>query len=342
MKHFYKFLSVVALVAVSLTGCVKEQSSFSPDDVPGRATIIGSYHYDAGQGYDYDDESYIRYIKPLANHTVYALVDNSTLKTDSKGYTVYETTTDKHGEFKISVPVTLTGTTVKVYAKTFLGKRQEVVGVEDNEPIFENPDVVYKAAEKTYSLKADDIVFHDAICTVNTGDEREETETYPYTWTFTVKVGEGVYHKVNNYSYQVLYNNAEDVNVLATVDGHKYGATTNAKGIAKFVIPATEKVGSAVAYVEIKPYLEENFTHLYFQGSSVATSILEKGTYEMYNGGSNTVPSISQSLTFVEFSNTDPNINVNMVFIPFDGIANSGGYNIYTWINDYRNYGPQN
>ena len=62
----------------------------------------------------------------------------------------------------------------------------------------------------------------------------------------------------------------------------------------------------------------------------------------MYNGGSNTVPNISQSLTFVEFSNTDPNINVNMVFIPFDGIANSGGYNIYTWISDYHNYGPQN
>ena len=140
MKYFYKILSVVALVAL-LAGCAKEQSSFSAEDIPGRATIIGSYHYDAGQ--DWDDDVYIQLIKPLAGHTVYAQVSNSSLKSGSTGYTVYEAVTDAKGNFSISIPATLQGTQVQVYPKPWLGKHKEVVGVEDNEPIFDNLDVVY-------------------------------------------------------------------------------------------------------------------------------------------------------------------------------------------------------
>ena len=345
MKYFYKFLSVVAIVAL-MAGCTKEQSSLNVSDIPGSATIIGSYYYDAGQDWDYDEEVYIQKIKPLANHVVYAEVENASLKAGAKGVTVYETTTDATGNFSIVVPAVNGGTKVTVYSKPFMGKHSTFVSVEDNEPIFDNNDVVYASAKEVIVVNPHDIKIHDAYVAIES--EREDIENYPYTWTFTVTVKEGVYERIKtegsyDYNdYQTLYVGADDVNVIVKVAGKNYGATTNSKGLATFVIPAAEQTGSAKVTATVSPYLKNNFRHYYLLDSdgSLASYTLS-GTYEMFNGDY-TVQNISKNLTFMEFSSVDPNIDVNMVFIPFADIENPGGYSVSKWINDCNSKGKQN
>lgn len=343
MKYFYKFLSVVAIVAL-MAGCTKEQSSLNVSDIPGSATIIGSYYYDAGQDWDYDEEVYIQKIKPLANHVVYAEVENASLKAGAKGVTVYETTTDATGNFSIAVPAVNGGTKVTVYSKPFMGKHSTFVSVEDNEPIFENNDVVYASAKEVIVVNPHDIKIHDAYVAIES--EREDIENYPYTWTFTVTVKEGVYNRIKTEGsyeyddYRVLYIGADEANVIATVDGKKYGATTNGKGVATFVIPAAEKTGRENVTVSVKPYLKTNFDHYYLLNGDLAKAILS-GTYEMFNGN-NTVEQVDKTLNFVEFYSVDPNVDVNMVFKPFDDIENPGGYSISKWINDVYSKSQQN
>lgn len=340
MKHFYKFLSVVALVAVLLTSCAKEQSSFNVSDIPGKATIIGSYHYNAGQDWDYGE--YIQIIEPLANHVVYAQVHNSSLKSDSKGYTVYETVTDANGNFTITVPATLDGVTVDVYPKPFIGKHGVVEGVEYGDPIINNKEVVYTAEKKTLNLKSNDIQFHDGLCSVES--ERQDAESYPYTWTFTVTVKEGHYERVFNndtqkYEIKKVWNPKSDIDVKAKIKDLVYYATSNSSGVAKFVIPAKETSGTATVKTTIKPYIHKSYKYYYeeFNNSSYETEVkvgyISEGSFDMWNG-QNTVTEEESTITIKDLEGiTPPDIHARMVFTPFSSVEETYGYKTSDWNN---------
>lgn len=161
MKKFYKFLSVVAIVAF-MAGCAKEQSSFNVEDISGAATIKGSYHYNVGMWYDYELEEVKTDPIPLAKHTVYAEVSNSSLKDGANGVTVYEAITDAKGNFTISIPATHKGVSVKIYPKSFIGiYRTKVLRYEYNEPVFEEFEAVYEGTKQSFTVYPNDIKFHD-------------------------------------------------------------------------------------------------------------------------------------------------------------------------------------
>ncbi len=340
MKYFYKFLSVVALVALFI-GCAKEQSSFSAEDIPGRATIIGSYHYDSGQ--DWDDDVYIQQIKPLANHIVYAQVSNSSLKSNSTGYTIYETVTDAKGNFSISIPATLQGTSVQVYPKPFTGKHKVVVGVEDNEPIFDNKDVVYVGEKKTFTLLPNDIKFHDALCSVE--DEREEAATYNEVAKFNVLVyegqSEGTTSSTNSSSLKYTFEKAKDVDVIVTISGKSYGATSTSGGVAEFAIPAETLDWKPSMTVKIKPY-KSSLNYYYWDSEAQRTKRTDlDGCYKLYRyiapGASSysSVSSGSNSFSLsVQFSELEgkpaPVIKATLIFEPYETFQY---YNQSNWNN---------
>ena len=337
MKYFYKFLSVVALVAVLLTGCAKEQSSFSAEDIPGRATIMGSYYYDAGVEYDEELGEYVAIVKPLAGHIVFVQIDNSTLKSGAKGDTVYETVTNAQGEYAISIPVTLDGTDVQVYPKPFMAEYSEVVGADEDGAVIKTPDAVYTSPKESFKdVCPYDIKFHDAICTPES--KRQEAETYPYTWTFTVTVGEAQYSKSNSTTIKKEYTSPDDVvSVLVKVKDSKtdkevyYAARTKSgNGVAKFVVPAAEADGSATVTAIIKPYLKNNYRYYYYNGGTITYQSISAGSFEMYNGYS-VASSISNSLTFKDLEGVPaPDLRVRMVFVPFSNVE-SFGYSVSEW-----------
>jgi len=336
MKYFYKFLSVVALVAVLLTGCAKEQSSFSAEDIPGRATIMGSYYYDAGVEYDEELGEYVAIVKPLAGHVVFVQIDNSTLKSGAKGDTVYETVTNAQGEYAISIPVTLDGTDVQVYPKPFMAEYSEVVGADEDGAVIKTPDAVYTSPKESFKdVCPYDIKFHDAICTPES--KRQEAETYPYTWTFTVTVGEAQYSKSSS-TIKKEYTSPDDVvSVLVKVKDSKtdkevyYAARTNRNsGVAKFIVPAAEADGSATVTAIIKPYLKNNYKYYYYNGGNITSQSISAGSFEMYNGYS-VASSISNSLTFKDLEGVPaPDLRVRMVFVPFSNVE-SFGYSVGEW-----------
>ncbi len=341
MKNLNKFLSVVALAAMLFVGCAKEQSSFNVEDIPGKATIMGSYHYNAGQDYAFGE--YIQLIKPLANHTVYAQVHNSTLNSNGKGYTVYEAVTDANGNFTLTVPATLDGVKVDVYPKPFIGKHGVVSGVEYGDPVIENKDVVYTAPTKTYTaLKSNDIEFYDGLCRITS--EREEADDYPYTWTFTVSVREASYERSYNSEtgdYEVKKNWApkNNIDVKAEVDGLTYYAATNSSGVAKFVIPAKEASGSTSVKTTIKPYIFKSYKYYYSEYNSsirdyeVKMGYIAEGSFDMWNGTS-TVTSITQSITIKDLAGiTPPDIHARLVFTPFSTVEETYGYSTSEWRN---------
>lgn len=345
MKYVYKFFSAVVLMAIAFTGCVKEQSSFQVSDIPGKATIMGSYHYNAGQDYDYDQ--YIQVIKPLANHVVYAQLSNSSLKSGSTGYTVYETVTDANGQFKIEVPATLEGVTVEVYPKPFIGKHSAVVGVEYGEPVIESTDVVYVAEHKTWSVKTNDIKFHDALCNVE--GERKDADDYPYTWTFTATVGEATYSKSWNeadkaYEVKKAYTMKNNIDVYATIKDTKlydkellFVATTNSNGVAKFVIPAKEPSGSTTVKFVVKPYVAKSYKYYKKELNNnsgewdVNVYYISEGSFDMWNGSS-VVTSISKSVTVKDLEGVTPHdTHLRMVFTPFDTVEETYSYSNGEW-----------
>lgn len=341
MKNLNKFLSVVALAAMLFVGCAKEQSSFNVEDIPGKATIMGSYHYNAGQDYSFGE--YIQLIKPLANHTVYAQVYNSSIKDNSKGYTVYETVTDADGNFTLTVPATLDGVKVDVYPKPFIGKHGVVVGVEYGDPVIENKDVVYTATTKTYlSMKSNDIEFYDGLCNIKS--ERNDADDYPYAWTFTVSVREGSYEKSYNsetYDYEVkkYWASKSGIDVKAVVDNLTYYATTNNNGVAKFVIPAKEASGTTNVTASIKPYIYKSYKYYYSEYNSsirdyeVKLGYIAEGSFDMWNG-TNTVSSINKKITIKDLKGiTPPDIHARLVFTPFDTVEETYGYTTNEWQN---------
>lgn len=282
MKKLTKKSIMVAFVilATVLVGCKpepKEQSSVSIDDFKKEATIVGTLSYDRGQ--DFDGTKYTRLIEPVANVTVVAVLQNSDFAPNSNasGNFTYKATTNEKGEFEITVPVSEKGVTVRVKTNDFVGQYRSVISVKDGKPVYDEEEVVYTLAEKTFFLEPDDVKLADGIFTC---EERDLPEEYKYFSEYQVIVGQAKYTEDKN-TVNKQYVEAKNVDVVINVtyknETFKYVSSTDSDGVATFNIPTTELNWTPVIEVKANPYMEEKFTY-YKEEPNDTTTVIKKYT----------------------------------------------------------------
>lgn len=318
---------MLSLATVALVGCQKEQSSFNIEDISGKAKIMGTLAYDAGQGYA--DNTYTRLIKAAAGVRVVAKVDNTTILNTSEGYTVYETTTDEQGNYTIEVPAHNNNpVSVEIIADPFFATYSEVVGVENNQPQIEEKQKLFKLEGTTCSVTPNDIEIYDKMFSPEGRDN--EFDTYKYNSTFYIKVGEGRYRKYS-IENQVLvaqeYKALSNQEVLVRIDGECYAAMTNNNGEAQFIIPAQAEQWETEIEIEVPSYVTNKFE--FFErtwddnGETVYTTHILQGTFDQFD-----------SQAYLEFSGIEgvpaPVRKVRMIFNPFEG-EETHGYNAGDW-----------
>jgi hypothetical protein len=336
MKNlFLKFASLMSALLI-LTACTPEQSSFDVEEIPGKAKIMGTLSYDAGQSYS--NGKYVQLFKPAANVKVYVKVSNASLSPNGKatGYTYYETTTNAEGVYQIEVPaVEVNGaTTVKIAPEAFMATYSKVVSVNNNVPVYEKEEVLFKIAEETRTVVPNDIQIFDKQYTHN---DRNLPEALPYNTTFAVKVGKPVYSKVQNengtYSVSRSYANLSGKNVVVKVGDMYYGATTDYKGEATFVIPSKAKKWSTSISVDIPSYVASEKFVFYKREYNNTTGQYEINKYEISNGiyelNSNDT---SRNVSFSGIDGVRSLLKVRMVYKPLYG-QDTYGYDYSDWNN---------
>ena len=258
-------VAIIAIIATCFASCEKEQSSFEVADIKTTANIRGTILHNLGQ--DYNNGKYIENIVPAANKKVYVEINNSELAPNNpNGVTVFETTTNTNGEYSINIPVVYGGTEVTIKAEQFIGAYKEVVDVNNNIPIYEESEGVYSIKKNIITLYPQDIKFNDAVYVI---DYRDLDEGCQYNSTFIVKVGKPQYsidkQEIDGVETKFIsrkYNTASDINVIATINGVCYGATTNNNGEATFVIPSDKKEWTANVQIETTPYIINRFNYI--------------------------------------------------------------------------------
>ena len=258
-------IALMAILAICFASCEKEQSSFEVADIKTTANIRGTIMQNLGQ--DYKNGKYIENIVPAANKKIYIEINNSELApNDAKGVTVFETTTNENGEYEINVPVVYGGTEVTVKAEQFIGTYKKVVDVDNNLPIYEEKEGVYDIEDDVFTLNPQDIKFCDAVYYI---DYRDLEEGCKYNSTFIVQVGKPQYsidkQKIDGVETEFISRNyvtASGVDVIATINGKCYGATTNNNGEATFIIPSDKKEWTANVQIETTPYIVNNFNYI--------------------------------------------------------------------------------
>ncbi len=301
----------------------------SLEDIPGKAKIIGSLTYDAGQAYM--NGEYVQQIKPAAQKVVYVRVSNASLSPTglAAGFTVYETTTDESGSFSIEIPAIDigNGVSVEIQPETFIDVYSEYEGMVNGSPKFKQEEVVYEIEAVQRSLKTSDIeVVNRHYNRVNSSD----VKTFDYTSYFDVKVGIPVSEKVKDdygdYHVVYKYDRAQDVNVTIKVQYDNsttktYGATTS-NGVAQFAIPAYEKDWNANITISVEPFSTNNFHYYYTSYGYSDEPELEvlSGIYK--------ASSINRSYSFNPLQRTTA--EVKMTFDPDDD-QEYEDYNEYKW-----------
>ena len=291
MKYLTFKFAMLSLAIIALVGCSKEQSSLNIEDIPGKAKILGSFSFDAGQGYS--NGKYIRLIKPAANVKVVVKVSNASLSPNgnAEGYTYYETTTSDNGTYEVEIPAVDDGTTIKIAPYPFFATYSKVVSVENNTPVFEKEERLYKIDEETRSVNPNDIQIFDAQYSEQ---ERDIEEPYAYNSTFVVRVGEPIYLKNRDeqgvYVVERNYKEAATKNVIVKIDDYYYGATTNGDGEATFIIPSENKVWSTDVEIDVPGYVATK-KFVYYEeeydvnGDLVVSDyVIANGTYELNSG----------------------------------------------------------
>lgn len=263
------------------------------------------------------------------------LIRNSALVAGAKGYTTLETVTDAEGKYEIEVPVPDGGITVRLRASSFTGTRTLVKDWENNSPVFENQEVVFKLDE-TLDIEPDDILVENLKYGFV---EREEEVALVTEVPLTVRVGLGVFDREGGtyMSYQsgvsvlirVYYDELEE---NGSNMWRYYGATTDFNGDAKFNIPAPRKDWSDVRiYMKALPFHVNTFdyySHGYY-GSDKYT--IYGGTYKQYYGSGYALDQWKYySVSFTE--SEKPEKELKMVFEPDDDVMTYGYYwNDYNW-----------
>lgn len=333
MKRIANFMCVTSLLFVTLffTACSDEQSSLNVEDIPTNAKIVGTLCYDAG--YNSVNGVNVRLIKPAANVKVYAEVDNSSYKNGSNGYTRFETTTNARGEYEFVLPVVNT-TDVKIIGESFVDVYKMLDGVNNNVPQFKDVQTIYDLQSNVqvspYGIFVCDAVYRN--------DARVSEDLNAYTSKFIVKVGRPEYGKTrqetsgNVYSdvYIVTrqYKPASSVDVIATVNGEKYAATTSYNGEAMFIVPSSKAIWQAVVSLETTPYVVNSFKYYKIELDENYSNVVN--SYDIEGG----VFSSSNNSFNINFSGIEndktPECVIGLKFTPFTGIK-TYGYSYYEW-----------
>lgn len=156
----FKMFAVVAVAAMALTGCAKEESSLSIDDLPGRAKVKGVVCYSDLERYDAREGKLEQIYVTKVEVKVLAKIRNSSISNgQGHGYTIFETVTDAEGRYEFEIPVPEDGgVTVELEALPFEGTR-EVFDEYDyyGDPIYNRMEGVYGFATGTVRLEPNDI-----------------------------------------------------------------------------------------------------------------------------------------------------------------------------------------
>lgn len=336
----FRFFMNIAIAALVASSCSEDQTSLSVDNIKGKANIKGVITFNEGQAYQ--NGKFTEIIKPYAKDTVFVKIANSSLDPQGQamGYTTYIALTDENGQYEVEVPAvdTQNGTQVTVQTKPYTGKRNMLVSWENEKPVFEAQEVIFKG-EFTETVHPYDIALKDVLC----GFTPRNSETgYPKTVELQVKVGENGYD-LNDFGtkptpifkltsgidvvIKVVYDNDEDGDGYEDV--RLYGATTNSNGYAIFSIPAKEETWSnALITTKVAPYIANNFNY-YNENTGL---IIGKGTYNQVDYSfENTLEGITSQYNFTPIS--APVVSVKMVFNPFESAENKDVYNKYKWSN---------
>ena len=336
MKHLTFKFAVLSLAVTAMVGCSKEQSSLNIEDIPGKAKVMGTFTYDAGQSYT--NGVYAQQIKGAASVRVKAQISNSSIKSNSTGYTTYETTTDESGNYSIEIPAVPNGTNVEIIADPFFATYSEVTGVNNNTPEIKSEEVLFKVQSTNVSIRPDDIKIYDAIYSYT---ERDVNEADKYTAKFIVKVGQG-YHskKKDEYQEDVVERgyktvSGKDVLVKDNSNGKYYGATTNSNGEATFIIPTANKAWQKSISIEVPGYVENKYKFYKREWDQSeyeykVNSYTLEGVFKLY--GDDTRRTISYD--GIEGVPT-PVCKVRMIFQPFEGEEDHDYYWDYlSWTDD--------
>ena len=115
MKNL-KICILLALATTAMCSCTKEQTAFDFEDVPYHATIVGNVSYSDG----FRTDKYTNSTTEAKGLCIHVIVNNSDYSSKS-GNSVFFTTTDEKGNFKISVPCTLSGVSATITTDDFIG-----------------------------------------------------------------------------------------------------------------------------------------------------------------------------------------------------------------------------
>lgn len=337
-----KVLATCVLTLLLATGCSKEQTSLSIDDIKGKAKIVGSLAYSEGQSYA--NGQFSELVKPAAGKRVFVKISNSSLDPNGKaqGYTTYETVTDEAGEYEIEIPAVekTEGMSVIVQPETFVGTRTLLATIDNGEPVFEQKEVVFEIAEQNITVKPNDIEVKDLFYGFT---ERDIEEGFPTTVPLSVKVGLGIVESVNNQVYgafafqsgksvmiTVTYGMTENTSPLV----RNYAATTDFNGEALFNIPAkSAQWDNANITVKAMPFTVSSFNYYATAFSQVYPVAINGGIYYQYSDG---VLDKEQnfSINFTGLDGVRQYVEARMVFKPFATVDSYGyNYSNYDWSN---------
>ena len=159
MKTIVKVAAMFASALVALSSCVKEQTGFSIDDIPGTAKVMGVITYNEGQ--TYKNGAFVDLKSPAANLEIVVKVSNDGLSpNDAQGYTDYKVTTDAKGAYELVIPATENSMEVVVLAPSYQGIYKSLksgFAFDGDEPVFSEKEVLY-SFEKTDYVSAGRIV----------------------------------------------------------------------------------------------------------------------------------------------------------------------------------------
>lgn len=315
MKHLHITSWAIGLLAVSLlTGCSKEQSELSIENIPGRATIVGSLSYSQGQAYSSGQFSEL--LSPASGVKVSIMISNASLAPNgsAQGYTVCETTTDVNGKYSIEIPA-VNNTQIIIKPASFIGNRTLVTGWEENKPIMETEEVVFSLNNIQETVSPGDIVVKDEMYSYT---PRTFTEGFGEVAKIKGKIGIGKLYHDNNQRYwdtksginvllTVTYNYTESEENTPTNMERMFGATTNANGEFVALIPVKEK-GEKLRSLQVTPvsFYENSFKHFDYTGDPEYLA----GTYDAggaYSGYYN-------NYTFPVIDNIENPVCATMIF----------------------------
>lgn len=152
MNAIIKIASIAASVVVVMVSCVKEQTGFSIEDIPGTAKVMGVITINEGQAYE--NGKFIDLNRPAANMEIVVKVANDGLSPNAaQGYTDFIVTTDDKGYYEQIIPATEKLLEVVVLAPSFLGVYSELqsdFGFAGDEPVFAHKEVMYTFEKTDY------------------------------------------------------------------------------------------------------------------------------------------------------------------------------------------------